>query len=89
MDDVAAIIYNNIKADAQKSASACRVVLSYESIGKFSTMSVVIRRVAHGYYEFDHAYEIDGYMARQAVEKAERVRPTARAPRAPYIGAST
>ena len=55
MDDVAAIIYGNIRADAQKSASASRVVLTYRGVGTYDTMEVVIRRVAHGFYSFNHS----------------------------------
>lgn len=54
MDDVAAIVYEKIVADAQESASASRVVLTYRDVGVFDTMEVIIRRVAHRFYAFNH-----------------------------------
>ena len=54
MDDVAAIVYKKIVADAQESASASRVVLTYRDVGIFEVLEITIRRVAHGYYTFNH-----------------------------------
>ena len=55
MEDIAAIVCEKLLAEAQKSASASRVVLNYVDVGNYFNFEIVIRQVSHGRYSFNHS----------------------------------